>query len=64
MTRRWTLFTIAGFVGELKQGRLPGGSGAFVELEDHFLPDTLLLPSFRDARRPLLFGGGIGPFGM
>ena len=50
---------MTGFVGELEQVRLLGGSGASVQLEDRFRPARLLLPSLREARRPLVLGGGI-----
>jgi hypothetical protein len=64
MTRRWTRFTIAGFVGELEQVRLLGGSGIAVQLEDRFRPVTLLLPSLHEARRPVVLGGGIAFSGV
>jgi hypothetical protein len=64
MTRRWTLFTIASFVGELEQVRLLGGSEASVQLDDRFRPAALLLPSLREARRPVVLGGGIDFSGL
>ena len=51
---------MAGFVGELEQVRLLGGSGASVQLEDRLCPARLLLPSLRETRRPVVLGGGIG----
>jgi hypothetical protein len=64
MTRRWTRLATARFVEELEQVRLLGGKGASVQLEDHFRPMRLLLPSLREVRRPVVLGGNIAFSGL
>jgi hypothetical protein len=52
------------FVGELEQVRLLGSNVISVQLEDRFRPATVLLTSLREARRPVVLGGGIGLSGL
>lgn len=45
--------------------RLLGGNGSPVQLEDRFCPPVLLLLlSLREARRPVVLGGGIDFSGL
>ena len=50
---------MTGFVAELEQVRFLDGSSASVQLKDRFCPARLLLPSLREARRPLVLSSGI-----
>jgi hypothetical protein len=50
---------IAGFVREFEQVRLLGSNSIPVQLKDRFRPATLLLPSLREGRRPVVLSGGI-----